>query len=77
MNNSTLLEERSQPEMDNARTEEVELDLDQLSSFLNSMMNKSRSELFYYRQMQMLIGSTQDTMKEISNLKKTNENLVH
>ena len=69
MNSSALLEETTQLEMDNPRKEQEELNLNELNSFLNSIMNKCRSKFFYYRQMQMLIGNTEDAMKEISNLK--------
>ena len=75
MNSSALLEETTQLEMDNPRKEQEELNLNELNSFLNSIMNKCRSKFFYYRQMQMLIGNTADAMTEISNLKKANENL--
>ena len=75
MNSSALLEEKTQLEMDNPRKEQEELNLNELNSFLNSIMNKCRSKIFYCRQAQILIGNTADAMTEISNLKKANENL--
>ena len=64
MNSSALLEETTQLEMDNPRKEQEELNLNELNSFLNSIMNKCRSKFFYFRQMQMLIGNTADAMTE-------------
>ena len=77
MNSSALLEETTQLEMDNPRKEQEELNLNELNSFLNSIMNKCRSKFFYCRQMQMLIGNTADAMTEISNLKKANKRNKH
>ena len=39
MNSSALLEETTQLEMDNPRKEQEELNLNELNSFLNSIMN--------------------------------------
>ena len=49
MNSSALLEETTQLEMDNPRKEQEELNLNELNSFLNSIMNKCRSKIFYCR----------------------------
>ena len=46
MNSSALLEETTQLEMDNPRKEQEELNLNELNSFLNSIMNKCRSKFF-------------------------------
>ena len=75
MDSSALLEETHELEMENPREGQEELNLNELNSFLNSIMNKCRSKFFYCRQMQILIGNTADAMTEISNLKKANENL--
>ena len=43
MDSSALLEETNELEMDNPREGQEELNLNELNSFLNSIMNKCRS----------------------------------
>ena len=63
MNSSALLEETTQMEMDNPRKEQEELNLNELNSFLNSIMNKCRSKIFYCRQAQGICNTWECVIK--------------
>ena len=75
MDSSELLEESHEVEMEIPREGQQEININDLNSFLNSIIFKSKSKISYCRQAQILIGNTANAMTEISNLKKANENL--
>ena len=75
MDSSELLEESNEVEMEIPREGQQEININDLNSFLNSIIFKSKSKISYCRQAQILIGNTANAKTEISILKKANENL--
>ena len=75
MDSSALLEESHEVEMEIPREGQQELNINDLNSFLNSIIFKSKSKISYCRQAQTLIGNIANAKTEISILKKAKENL--
>ena len=75
MDSSALLEESHEVEMEIPREGQEELNINELNSFLNSIIIKCKSKISYCRQAQNLIGNIANAKTEISILKKANENL--
>ena len=75
MDSSELLEETNEVEMEIPREGQQEININDLNSFLNSIILKSKSKISYCRQAQTLIGNIANAKTEISILKKAKENL--
>ena len=75
MDSSELLEETNEVEMEIQREGQQEININDLNSFLNSIILKSKSKISYCRQAQTLIGNIANAKTEISILNKAKENL--
>ena len=62
---SLLLEESNEVEMEIAREGQQEININDLNSFLNSIILKSKSKISYCRQAQTLIENLQQTNEHI------------
>ena len=75
MDSSELLEETNEVEMEIQREGQQEINVNDLNSFLNTIILKSKSKISYCRQAQTLIGNIVNAKTEISILNKAKENL--
>ena len=75
MDSSELLEETNEVEMEIQREGQQEINVNDLNSFLNTIILKSKSKISYCRQSQTLIGNIVNAKTEISILNKAKENL--
>ena len=75
MDSSELLEETNEVEMEIQREGQQEININDLNSFLNTIILKSKSKISYCRQAQTLIGNIANAKTEISILNKAKENL--
>ena len=75
MDSSELLEERNEVEMEIEREGEQEININDLDSYLNSVILKSKTKISYCRQAKSLIGNIANAKTEISTLNKAKENL--
>ena len=75
MDSSELLEETNEVEMEIQREGQQEININDLNSFLNTIILKSKSKISYCRQAQTLIGNIVNAKTEISILNKAKENL--
>ena len=75
MDSSELLEETNEVEMEIQREGQQEININDLNSFLNTIILKSKSKISYCRQAQALIGNIVNAKTEISILNKAKENL--
>ena len=75
MDSSELLEERNEVEMEIEREGEQEININDLDSYLNSVILKSKTKISYCRQAKTLIGNIANAKTEISILNKAKENL--
>ena len=75
MDSSELLEETNEVEMEIQREGQQEININDLNSFLNTIILKSKSKISYCRQAQTLIGNIVTAKTEISILNKAKENL--
>ena len=75
MDSSELLEERDEVEMEIEREGEQEININDLDSYLNSIILKSKTKISYCRQAKALIGNIANAKTEISILNKAKENL--
>ena len=75
MDSSELLEERDEVEMEIEREGEQEININDLDSYLNSIILKSKTKISYCRQAKALIENIANAKTEISILNKAKENL--
>ena len=75
MDSSELLEETNEVEMEIQREGQQEININDLNSFLNTIILKSKSKISYCRQAQTLIGNIVNAKTEISILNIAKENL--
>ena len=75
MDSSELLEERNEVDMEIEREGEQEININDLDSYLNSVILKSKTKISYCRQAKTLIGNIANAKTEISILNKAKENL--
>ena len=75
MDSSELLEETNEVEMEIQREGQQEININDLNSFLNTIILNSKSKISYCRQAQTLIGNIANAKTEISILNKAKENL--
>ena len=75
MNSSELLEERDEVEMEIEREGEQEININDLDSYLNSIILKSKTKISYCRQAKALIAKQSKAEALIAKQSKAKENL--